>query len=332
MNSARSLLNQTPAEWCRRNPPVELRLPEIQALGLQLLIKREDRLHPSLSGNKLYKLHGHLQRARKRQADLLVSFGGAWSNHLYALACAGQALGIATLGIVRGQRPARLSATLSDCARRGMQLVFVSRSDYRRQSDAAWVAQCLAGVTRARSPYVIPEGGGGAAGLQGCAALMPALRQQLGGLNDVTVCVACGTGTTLAGMLRHSLPHERLLGFAALKLGAGREAYREQIERWAGTAVEKTRWQLVDDFHCGGFAKTTPGLIDFMLDFERRTGVPLDPVYTGKLVFGVLQLARQGHWRADERILVVHSGGLQGRRGHPALLAPAEETVTGGGA
>lgn len=318
----------TPSDWALSTPLQTVTYRPLAERGLTLKIKREDALDSRLSGNKLYKLHGHLQLARQQSASRLLSFGGYYSNHLHALAHLGRATGTATLGVVRGHAPSQLSPTLQDCLEQGMELHFVSRQQYRhlREAGRNSMSALMAGLQQAvplndprmRATYVIPEGGGGAAGLAGCAAIMSALRAQAD-LRRATICVACGTGTTLAGLLSESAAGEQLLGFAALKLGDQLPEFRAEVEAQLGNKPIGAQWDIRDDSTFGGFGKTDARLFAFMQDFEAATGVLLDPVYTAKMLFQVVRMAEAGCWPAGHEIIVVHTGGLQGRRGYTEL-------------
>jgi len=290
--------------------------------GIRFYIKREDLLDQHISGNKLYKLLGHLQLAQQRLAQTLISFGGYYSNHLHALAAVGQRLGLATVGVVRGEEPKQLNPTLLDCKQRGMQLLFISRAQYRDKECPGYLRTLNEAFPAA---YIIPEGGSGTAGLLGCQALGAEIAQHFIG-QSLTVCVPCGTGTTLAGLLAGSardglrVDHE-YQGFAVVKPRSSDERLEAEIDRWLvqSGAVATARWRVSYDFHAGGYAKLPAGLLDSMLSFESETGIALDPVYTAKMLWGIESLAAQGRWRAGGNVLALHTGGLQGRRGFSAL-------------
>lgn len=280
--------------------------------GIELLVRRDDLVDPQLSGNKFYKLFFNLHAARGRGFTRLLSFGGAHSNHLHALAAAGDRYGFNTLGVVRGERPARLSPTLSDAEVWGMQLIFVSRAAYRNKTDAQFHAELR---TQYGDFYLIPEGGANVAGAQGMQVVGRALEGQLRG-DYTAVCIACGTGTSLAGLAAGIDTAKPAIGFSVLK-GAGdlgnsiATTYRE-----LGVSASAENWRLVSGFHSGGYGKKHPlNIAQFWRDFERDTGIPLDPIYTVKMFWGIVSLARQGYWPRGSRIVAIHSGGLQGRRG-----------------
>jgi 1-aminocyclopropane-1-carboxylate deaminase len=301
-----------------RYPPQLFRWSALNCLGIECWIKRDDLIDPLVSGNKLYKLWGHIQQAMADRACSLVSFGGAYSNHLHALAAAGKALGIETHGVVRGHSPRQLSPTLKDCQALGMKLLFVGYQDYRDKEQSAVVRDYMEGLN---APYLVPEGGGGQAGASYCSALMDSIRNHVPA--GTTVCLPCGTGTTFHGLLQASRPDETLLGFGVLKPSDKDliNGLPEMVRRMAeGVKSGHGQWQINFDFHGGGYAKASPELLDFILAFEEETGIPLDPVYTGKMMWGILQLAQAGFWRTGDRLLAIHTGGLQGRRGFPSLM------------
>lgn len=299
--------------------------PSLKSAGLELLLRRDDLIDEGLSGNKAYKLFYNLRAARHGGYQQLLSFGGAYSNHLHALALAGARFGFKTIGVIRGERPGQLSATLMDAERAGMQLVFTSRDQYHRKDFGVLLEQWR---SQFGDFYLIPEGGAGLLGARGMTLTGLALEHQLQG-DYTAVCIACGTGTSLAGLAaglgaagRSDKP---AVGFSVLKgdgdLGTGiAETYRQlsaSLPSILGSQrVHTPNWRLISGFHGGGYArKHPPQLFEFWRDFEAATGIPLDPVYTLKLLWGIHSLARQGYWRRGARLVAIHSGGLQGRRG-----------------
>lgn len=313
---SKDLLKQTPQQWARLNRAEPVHHEAFASSGVELYIKREDLIDANLSGNKLYKLYGHLQAAQKMGCNTLISFGGYYSNHLHALAFLGKKCGYQTVGFVRGHQPTSLTPTLQECQMAGMELQFLSRQEYQKKSDPLWQRDILSSYPGA---YLIPEGGQGLAGLMGCEYIQQAVREQLRG-HQTTTCIACGTGTTLAGLLRASRAGDSLLGFSALKLGEQKRRYLSDIAAQTGLNNITADWDVIDDYHFGGFAKHTKELIDFIRDFEQQTAIPLDPVYTGKMLYGITQMAAQGFWPEGHKVVAIHSGGLQGRRGKPGLM------------
>ena len=282
---------------------------------IKLFVKRDDRLHHQVSGNKAYKLLGHIQTAIAAGKSELISFGGYYSNHLHALASVGQALDMPTYGFIRGHRPKQLSPTLIDCRKMGMDLTFLSRKEYLLKQNSEWLRALS---SRFPDAYIVGEGGRGAPAFTGCALMMESIQRQMD-MPNTTVAISCGTGTTLAGLLAASRPGDKLLGFPALKFADGGKTFRSDIQRTLQGHDVKAQWSLNNDFHFGGFAKATARLTEFMLAFENETKIPLDPVYTAKMVYGVCELVQRGHWPAGHQVLMVHSGGLQGRRGFAGI-------------
>ncbi len=276
--------------------------------ALTVHIKRDDKIHPFISGNKWRKLKYVLEAARQAGKTHLVTFGGAWSNHLLATACAGATFGFKTTGIVRGE--AVSNPVLSLCRLFGMALTFVDRAAYR--DKPLLFARHAAGDPQA---YFVDEGGYSAAGAKGCAELIGELPQAY----DHIFC-ACGTGTTIAGLLHGCASRgldTRLHGISVLAGGdfipaAVRALYPE---------ARLDRLVTHTGYHFGGYARTAPALNVFIREFTAQTGILIEPIYTGKLLYGVFDLAGGGYFRAGDRILVVHTGGLTGILGlHDQVL------------
>ncbi|MFI9151915.1 1-aminocyclopropane-1-carboxylate deaminase/D-cysteine desulfhydrase [Streptomyces sp. NPDC053367] len=267
--------------------------------GVRLLLKRDDLIHPELIGNKWRKLAPNLEAAAGRP---LVTFGGAYSNHLRATAAAGRLLGVPTVGVVRGDELADrpLNPSLARCAADGMRLHFVDRSTYRRKTEPETLAAILraAGAEDAR---VVPEGGSNAAAVRGCTALGEELR----GHADV-VAVACGTGGTLAGLAAGLDPGQRAVGVPVLKGGFLAQDIRTLQQRTFGGP--RGDWSLDDRFHCGGYARTTPALHAFADDFEDRHGLPVERLYVAKLLHGLLTLTEEGVFARGTAVAAVVTG------------------------
>lgn len=286
----------------------------LQKFGIELLVRRDDRIDSELGGNKFYKLFFNMQAARKAGLTQVASFGGAYSNHLHALAAAGRRYGLKTIGLVRGERPALLSATLRDAEAWGMRLCFLPRNVY-----CAQLSESLTDLLRKEYGdfYLIPEGGANLAGSCGAKIIGRAIEQQLQGSYQ-QVCLPCGTGTTLAGVAAGIPMNKTAVGFSVLK-GVGNlgsdiaGSYRALRE---ATAADDVNWRLISGFHCGGYGrKISADLLKFWREFELETGLLLDPVYTLKMFWGIACLARQGYWPGNTRLVAIHTGGLQGRRG-----------------
>lgn len=275
-------------------------------LGRPVWVKRDDLLHAQVSGNKFRKLKYPLAALQDQQATL-VSMGGPWSNHLHALAHAAALLGYPAIGLVRGPEPVA-SATLDDCRSLGMQLRFVSRAEYRalREVPERWRSHL---ATTVANPAWLPEGGSAPQALHGVAELI----NELPFVPD-SLLVACGTGATLAGLLAGLQGRGRVLGIAVLK---NADYLRAEIARLLAEAGYPAydNYELLTDYHHGGYAKATPELLQFCAEFQARTGIPVEPVYTGKMFYALKQLAAAGKFRTDESVLALHTGGLQGARG-----------------
>ncbi len=285
-----------------RSPLTRINDPLFRQRTVELWLKRDDLLHPVISGNKWRKLKYSLQHALSLGADTLISMGGAYSNHLHALAYTGHVLGLKTIGFIRGGQPNVLTPSLADMRGWGMELKFVSRTDYRQlRLYKHW--QALPGIKPGQ--YWLPEGGAQTLALPGIAELV----HELDSPYDV-LCVPCGTGTTLAGLIAAAPAKASIIGFAALKnagfLTAEIAALLEQ---------QQDNWQVNLDYHFGGFAKTNAQLMAFITAFETRTAIPLEPVYTGKMLYGLYDLLKKDYFSAGQRIIAIHTGGLQGNRG-----------------
>jgi 1-aminocyclopropane-1-carboxylate deaminase len=276
--------------------------PFLENHQVSLWIKRDDLLHPVISGNKWRKLKYSLDHALSLGADTLISMGGAYSNHLHALAYTGKMLGLKTKGIIRGGCPSPLTPGLQDMATWGMELRFVSRSDYREyRNHKHW--QDLPGIKP--NQYWLPEGGANNLALEGVKELVDEIDIPY----DV-LCVACGTGATLAGLITAISGKKSVLGFAALK-----NALFLQNDVQSFLNKDYANWKLLQDYHCGGFAKINPDLLLFMSQFEQKTSIPLEPVYTAKMLYGLYELIKNDYFKSGQRIIALHTGGLQGNRG-----------------
>ena len=267
--------------------------------GVRLLLKRDDLIHPELVGNKWRKLAPNLAAADGRT---VVTFGGAYSNHLRATAAAGRLLGLRTVGVVRGQELAGrpLNPSLARCAADGMRLHFVDRSLYRRKAEPGTLAAVLRAVG-AEDAHVVPEGGSNAAAVRGCAAL----GEELAGHADVAA-VACGTGGTLAGLAAGLGPGERALGVPVLRGGfLGGDIRALQTGAFGGPRGD---WSLDERFHFGGYARTTPELDAFAQDFEQRHGLPVERLYVAKLLHGLVALTAEGAFPRGSTVAAVITG------------------------
>ncbi|WP_338700335.1 pyridoxal-phosphate dependent enzyme [Streptomyces sp. Q6] len=267
--------------------------------GVRLFLKRDDLIHPDLIGNKWRKLAPNLAAARGRP---LVTFGGAYSNHLRATAAAGRLLDVPTLGIVRGHELADrpLNPSLARCAADGMRLHFVDRSTYRHKTDPDALAALL-DAADARDAYVIPEGGSNSLAVQGCTAL----GHELGDLADV-VALACGTGGTLAGLAAGLPAGRRAVGVSVLKGGFLDAEIRALQE--AAFGGPRGSWQVEDRFHFGGYARVPAELAAFAEDFEQRHGLPVERLYVAKMLYALVALTAEGAFPRGTRLAAVVTG------------------------
>ncbi|MFY0253922.1 1-aminocyclopropane-1-carboxylate deaminase/D-cysteine desulfhydrase [Chitinophaga sp. 30R24] len=266
---------------------------------LQAAMLRLDRLHPEICGNKWFKLKGNLEAAAASKANGILTMGGAWSNHIAATAVACKEAGLQALGIIRGEEHFQHRNNMLLAAEAlGMGFVFVSREDYRQRATFTLYESLFPDY------HVIPEGGHNALGAKGCEEILSILPT-----SDFThVLCATGTGTTLAGLINNAPAHQQITGISVLK-GA---QYLEQEIRNLLLPKHKASWQLLHDYHGGGYAKISPRLIDFINNFYTNTGIPTDIIYTGKLVMAFHELVQQGYFPDNSKILLIHTGGLQG--------------------
>jgi 1-aminocyclopropane-1-carboxylate deaminase len=288
---------------------------EIQSVPLQqffdtsirLDVLREDKIHPFVSGNKFRKLTYNIKEAKSGGFSSIITFGGAYSNHIAAVASAGKLAGIATIGVIRGEELAtkvNTNPTLQFALEQGMQLHFVSREKYRtKESDA--ISEELQSIY-GRS-YMLPEGGTNQLAVKGSAEMISEKHT----IYDY-LCVAVGTGGTLAGLVSASKENQYCVGYSALK---GRFQSSE-VEKY----TPKTNFEIIDDYCFGGYAKIDSELVRFINRFKKETGIPLDPVYTGKLLYGVFDGIQNGFFKQNSRILAIHTGGLQGISGMNSVL------------
>lgn len=267
--------------------------------GVRLLLKRDDLIHPELIGNKWRKLVPNLERAAGRT---LLTFGGAYSNHLRATAAAGRLLGLPTVGVVRGDELAGrpLNPSLARCAADGMRLHFTDRASYRRKAEPETLAALLR-AAGAEDAYVVPEGGSNTLAVRGCRALGEELR----GRADV-VALACGTGGTLAGLAAGLAPQQRALGIPVLKGGFLGEEIQALQQRAFGARCGD--WRLDERFHFGGYARVPAELDAFADDFERRHGIPLERLYVAKSLYALVTLAEEGAFAPGTRLAAVVTG------------------------
>jgi 1-aminocyclopropane-1-carboxylate deaminase len=281
-----------------------LRIKTIENIRLnsQVSIKPEYLIHPRVSGNKFRKLKYNLEKAQLQNHKGLLTFGGGFSNHIAATASAGQELNIPTVGVIRGEElvtQIESNPTLSYAKSCGMHLEFVSRSTYKKKTDPAYLQQLLETF---KDYYILPEGGTNALAIKGCEEILTSKDQSF----DI-ICCAVGTGGTIAGVINGSLLTQKIIGFPALK----GEFLKEDICKFA----KQSNWELWGDYHFGGYAKVDSKLIKFMNEFKLTYNIPLDPVYTAKMMYGIFEGIRSGEIPQTAKVLAIHTGGLQGIEG-----------------
>jgi 1-aminocyclopropane-1-carboxylate deaminase len=267
----------------------------LERAGLRLLIKREDLNHPLVSGNKWWKLKHNLIEAAQKNFKSLVTYGGAYSNHIFATAAAASELGFKSIGIIRGEEVLPLNPTLAFARSQGMELHYISREAYRTKSRDY--------LEKFDNFYLIPEGGSNILAVKGVREFASKL--------DVPydyLCCAVGTGGTLSGLVEGVPPEKKIIGFPALK---GAEFLIKEIKKLSRQSTVLTNWELMSAYHFGGYAKSTPQLIEFIERFKTIHNVPLEFVYTGKMMFGIYSLISSGFFPRGTTILAIHTGGLQ---------------------
>lgn len=282
--------------------------------GISLEIKREDLLHPFISGNKFRKMKYNLLQAKTENQETLLTFGGAYSNHIAAAAYAGKEYGFKTIGVIRGDElgdKIEENPTLQFAKECGMQFEFVTREAYRQKNELDFVSNLR---EKFGSFYLVPEGGTNKYAIKGCEEIL----NEEDAMFDY-ICTAVGTGGTISGIINSALPQQKVLGFPALK----GNFLKDEIRKFATSE----NWELITDYHFGGYGKVNEELIQFINQFYKQTEVPLDPIYTGKMVFGVIDLVQKNYFPDNSKILLIHTGGLQGIQGMNVLLKSKNKTL-----
>lgn len=282
-------------------------LPHFSLGKLQTAILRLDLLHPIVSGNKWFKLKYYLAEAKAGTFHTVATFGGAYSNHIVATAFAAREAGLKSIGYIRGEKTEPLNPALNNALAYGMQLRYLSRAEFRNTEN-------IIHTSTEQDIYWVREGGYGHLGAKGAADILSVANTS----SYTHIICAVGTGTMLAGLVQSAQPHQQLIGISVLKNHFGLE---EEIRSLltAGTQVD---FRILHDFHWGGYAKHPPELIRFMLDTWKREQLPTDIVYTSKLLFAVKQLLAANYFPEESRILLIHSGGLQGNASLPPGTLP----------
>jgi 1-aminocyclopropane-1-carboxylate deaminase len=276
----------------------EVRLQELQGVGIKLLLWREDQNHPKVSGNKWWKLKYNVQEAVRQKRGTILTFGGAYSNHIYATAAACHELGLKSIGIIRGEEVLPLNETLTFAREHGMQLNFVSRESYRKKNDPEFVKALENKFGRC---FIIPEGGTNDLAVRGTEELGKNLLET----EFDYLCLPVGTGGTMVGIVNAFEGQRKIVGVPVLKDG---EFLNDEIKKFV--KAEYANWQLRTEYHFGGYAKRSPELMQFISNM-REQGIPLEFVYSGKLVWAVVDLAKKGFFEKGSTVMMLHTGGLR---------------------
>jgi 1-aminocyclopropane-1-carboxylate deaminase len=281
-------------------PIIELKSPAFKEFAVRVLIKREDLNHPFVSGNKWWKLKYNLEEAARLGHDTLLTFGGAYSNHIFATAAAGRELELKTIGLIRGEETLPLNHTLAFAESCGMKLHYISREAYRKKTETDFIEQLH---NQFGDFYLIPEGGTNELAIKGCAEFAAQLSKEI---DFDYLCLPVGTGGTMAGLIQGLDSAKKIIGFSSLK---GGEFLVEEIKKLI--LPESNNWVINSDYHFGGYGKVTPELKSFIEEMRIQQQLPLDVVYTGKMVFGIIDLVTKDYFKRGSTLMILHTGGLQ---------------------
>ncbi|NNC50839.1 MAG: 1-aminocyclopropane-1-carboxylate deaminase/D-cysteine desulfhydrase [Flaviramulus sp.] len=274
---------------------------------IELHVKREDAIHQFVSGNKYRKLKYNLEEAKRLNQRTLLTFGGAFSNHIAATAVAGRNLGFKTIGVIRGEElfnQVESNPTLRFAKQCGMQFKFETRKIYKQKSSKQYLNKLK---DEFGDFYLIPEGGTNAFAIKGCEEILTEIDKSFD-----FICCSVGTGGTISGLINCSKPSQQVLGFPALK----GDFLKQDISKF----VNQSNWELISDYDFGGYAKINKELISFINEFKTEYKISLDPVYTGKMMYGIFNLLENNYFPKGAKILAIHTGGLQGIEGMNAVL------------
>lgn len=292
----------------KENTPLqEINDPVIEKYGVRLFIKRDDLIHPAISGNKWRKLKYNIAEAKRQRKTKLLTFGGAYSNHIYGVAEAGRLYDFETIGVIRGEEHLPLNPTLSFASSVGMQFHYMDRTTFRQKDNPEILEQ----MKRLYGDfYLVPMGGTNVFAIGGCMEVVKELHEQK--VEADYICTAVGTGGTIGGLIAgvQGSP-EKVIGFPALK---GADFLYEDIKKLLSQYkpdVVFENWDLNLNYHFGGYAKKKPELLAFMEGFTQRTAIPLEFIYTGKMMFGIYDMIQKGEFERGETVVALHTGGLQ---------------------
>lgn len=298
-------------DWPEINVETQtLNLPVFEELGIEVAMLREDLIDSEISGNKWRKLKYNVLKAEEKAVDTLLTFGGAFSNHIAATAAAGNRFGLKTVGVIRGEAD-DTNPTLQKAKVDGMELYFVSRTDYRDKNSEEFKAHLR---DRFGFYHAVPEGGSNFWGVNGCMEILKPEHEKYN-----YICGACGTGTMMSGIILSLKPHQKALCFPVLKGNFMHDEINNHLLQFLQdeVAVEdyQDQFEVINAYHGGGYAKINAELVDFIQWFKAETNITLDAVYTSKLVRGVIEEAKKGKFQRGDKVLIIHSGGVQGNLG-----------------
>ena len=287
---------------------------------VELFIKREDEIHPFVSGNKFRKLKYTIQKVQEQKLTTLLTFGGAYSNHIAATAFGAKISGLQSIGIIRGDeladdmhRTLKQNSTLKSAVENGMELKFVSRETYRKKSSEQFIEILKQEYGEV---YIVPEGGTNELAVKGCEEILTFEDEKFN-----YICCAVGTGGTISGLINSAKEHQKIIGFPALK----GDFLKEEICKYS---KRNNHWDLELNYHFGGYGKFDRELVAFINQFKEKTSIPLDPIYTGKMLYGVLDKIAKNEFPPYSKILAIHTGGLQGIEGaNEKLKRKGEEII-----
>lgn len=298
---------------------IQITLPFLSEKDVELYVKREDLLHPYISGNKYRKLKYNLQEARNQGKQCLLTFGGAYSNHILATAVAGKEYDFKTVGIIRGEelgvnleKTLSQNATLRQAHQFGMEFLFVTRTAYQQKKNTSFLASLK---IKYPNSYIVPEGGTNGLAIKGCEEILSVLDK-----NATHIACAMGTGGTVTGIINSSQQNQQVLVFPALK-------GNWILDEIHSLQPNKKNWKVISKYHFGGYAKVPDELITFINQFKKQTNIPLDPIYTGKMMFGLLKMIEDDTFEKGSKILAIHTGGLQAIEGMNVLLKQKNKQI-----
>ena len=294
-------------QYINENTPLEkVNDPLLSERKISLFIKREDLNHPHMSGNKWHKLKYNLQKTINKGKNTLLTFGGAYSNHIYAVAAAGKIFNFRTIGIIRGEEHLPLNPTLSFAVENGMKIYYLDRKSYRKKESSEIIKQLQ---EKFGDFYLLPEGGTNELAVKGCSEIISKID-----IDFDYICCPCGTGGTLAGLISGLNGNKFALGFAVLK---GASFLKDNVNSLLKNFTYSSflNWDVNLDYHFGGYSRTNSILLDFVNRFSSITKILVEPIYTGKMLFGIYDLAEKGCFEEGSQIIAVHTGGLQGLKG-----------------